>query len=92
MESTVQTSGGVVLYGCNSGGISENVSGRISNTNAFPVRIRQVVQYNSEKTRSMYQIEPGTNHQLAFIYVEQAFYIYTMDGGLVGYISSECPR
>jgi hypothetical protein len=85
-SSTVQTSEGVVLHGCGSG------SGWIQNTNVYPVRVRRVWRFRGEGTQSINQLAPGAKYVLSRISYRHGFYIYLMDGVLVGWISGECPE
>lgn len=82
-----QTSEGVVLHGC-----TQQEKGWIENTNSYPVRVRRVWQYYGERTESINRLEPGAKLMLDKISHQHGFYIYTMDGVLVGWISGECPK
>jgi hypothetical protein len=81
-----KSSEGVVLYGCNSS------SGWIENTNKYAVRIRHVWQFNGETTLWINRIEPGERLQIGDAGAQNGFYIYTMDGVMVGWFTGSCPR
>lgn len=86
-----QASEGVVLYGC-SNGWSNTKNAFLENTNSYPVRVRSVRQGPGEITLSIDRLEPGVQFILMKGITEyNGFYIYTMDGALVGWISARCP-
>jgi len=88
-----QTSGGVVLHGCSFQDFT--VDGWIENTRAWPVRIRQIIQDDrqyGEKTQSMYLLSSGEKLKIKDINSQLGFYIYSNEGGLVGWISGRCPK
>lgn len=75
---------GVVLHGhlTTNGG-----SGWIENTNNFPVRIRQVRWTgHGDETEWMEFFEPMRERSIAYIDDQMQFYIYTKEGGLIGFI------
>ena len=82
-----QTSEGVVLHGC-----TQQKQGWIENTNSYPVRVRRVWQYSGERTKSIDRLELDAKLTLDKISHQDGFYIYMMDGVLVGWISGECPK
>lgn len=82
-----QTSEGVILYGCNGS------DGLLENTNPYPVRVRRVWQGSyGEKTESIDMLAPGAKLSRNEVRPSQGFYIYTMDGAMVGWIKGVCPR
>ncbi len=85
----VKTSEGVVLHGCGSGSI-ENAW--LENTNPYPVRIRQVWQAGGETTISISLLKQGTKLNLSSLRHQHGFYIYTIDGIMVGWLSGDCPE
>ena len=77
---------GVVLHGCYEG------MARLENTNDYSVRIRRVWQAQGETTRSIDRLEPGGELTLTTISSQDGFYIYTMDGVMVGWFTGSCPK
>lgn len=81
------TSEGVVLYRNRGAG-----DGWIENTNAYPVRIQRVWQENDwsrfgELTEAIDRLDAGEKLILSRLRYKHGFYIYTMDGALVGWLS-----
>lgn len=82
----VITSEGVELYIYKSG---SEINMRILNTNNYPVRIRHVIQYRGESTRSINLLEPDAEvsfRESSYFCHLSGFYVYAMDGILIGWI------
>jgi len=80
-KSVMQISEGVVLHGPK--------EGRLENTNEFPVRIRRVWQFHGERTLSINSLRAGATLEIGYVSHQHGFYIYTMDGVLVGWLSGD---
>src|SRR3989344_9576628 len=79
------SSEGVVLHSTENGGWLEN-------TNAYPIRVRHVRWVSAEITQSINRIGPGAKLSFKIYNNRQyGFYIYTIDGVLVGWIRGEPP-
>lgn len=90
-EKTEQFSEGVRLVGCLESN-TEKTFGILSNGNPFSVRIREVKQYRGEMTRKIFVLPSGKTIRLDSLSPVSGFYIYTMDGVMIGWISFSCPK
>jgi hypothetical protein len=84
-ELTMQSSEGITLHGCGGDRNSwlENVTGH-------PMRVRRVYQGYGELTLAFDRLEPGAKLPVRYVN-SRGFYIYTLDGLMVGFILGDCP-
>jgi len=71
---------------------SPYLRGSLENTNAYPVRIRKVWQFQGETTKSVDLLEPGEKLSINKLSHQHGFYIYTKDGVMIGWISGDDPE
>lgn len=87
--SISQISNGVMLRGCGDDWSISN--GLIQNLNKYPVRIRRVRQGRGEFTEAIDLLDPRAKLSIREITNQHGFYIYTIDGVMVGWLSGKCP-
>ncbi len=65
----------------------------LKNENSFPVRIRRVEQgLAGERTDLMSLVAPHDQLEFVDTNAGHAFYIYTKEGGLIGFMRAACPE
>ncbi len=77
-----RTSEGVILHFS-----STDCGAWLENTNTFPVRIRRVYQGEGETTQSITLVAPSQKIEVGSVGFQDGFYVYTMDGVMVGWLS-----
>jgi len=84
----IKTSGGVELYANPN---TRQSSGRLENINDSPVLIREIFSRgHGEITVAFDTLNPGETLSIATIYhYSTVFYVYNIDGGLIGWLAVE---
>ncbi len=85
-EKRYKTAFGVEMNGCN------RYSVYLKNENAFPVRVRVVGigNYGAEWTKSMTHIPAQGATFVENTNPNEGYYIYNLEGGLIGWMNGRC--